>query len=144
MTVCTQPQAVIGSISVFLLQSCMVTAPQRGTLIKFESSSAHFIFNLQWYGHVSIIHREAFNMLRLEDMCRILTTIMMYWVVSFNEPHYLSRMLTFCELSRGGYTFPESERKLEEKRKTFSYFGPALYISLLESLKGGMSLLVVG
>lgn len=90
---------------------------------------------------VSINHRKSLNVLPMEDMCRMLTTSVILKVMALNEPHYLSEMLIFREeVSQRGLHFPRYRK--EVGRKSFTYFGPALFIYISASLKVDMSLLV--
>lgn len=118
---------------------CMVTASQRGKLIEFKSlTTLMFVSSLIFCNtimFVSINHRKSLNVLPMEDMCRMLTTKVIIKVMSLNEPHYLSETLIFLEeVSQCGLHFPRYRK--EVGRKSFTYFGHALFIYICKFESG--------
>ncbi|KAG8316645.1 hypothetical protein J6590_045609 [Homalodisca vitripennis] len=109
-----------------------------------QNSAARFVFCIKRFHHVSS-HRDAANILCMEQVCRIIMVCVIHKALRFVEPLYLcEKFVQRQEVSQHScrqdnqFHFPRV--RLEVVRRSFSYFGPKLYNDLPGSLKSTQSL----
>jgi hypothetical protein len=116
-----------------------ISREDKGRIQRLQNAVLRFSFNLKLSDHVSPF-REAANMLLMEDICRIMTCCLVQKVLIRKEPQYLCERLSFRREvanrpTRHGGRLHFPRVRLEVGRRGFSYFGPAMYNELPDSVK---------
>ena len=106
---------------------------------RLQNSAVRFVYGLKRRDHVTP-YREASNLPLMETICSRLTCCMIHKVLKKREPQYLSEKLQYREEvaqrgTRHGMNLHFPRVRLEEGRRSFSYFGPKLYNDLTENVK---------